>query len=82
MSSFFNLNKADFWKAVVVAGIVAFLGALQQAVTGHGLDLASYDWGGILNITLMAAGGYLSKNFLSTSDGAFAGIEATRATVK
>lgn len=74
MSAFFSLNKADIWKGLIVAGLAAFLGALQQALTGNGLDVAAYDWGGILNVVILAAGSYLSKNLLSNTEGSFAGV--------
>jgi len=77
MSSFFSLNRVDLWKGLVVAVLVALLGAVQQGLTGHGLDVATYDWAGILNVVWMAAAAYLSKNLLTTSEGKVAGIGPT-----
>lgn len=68
-SGFFQLNMKDIAKAAALVVITAFLGALQQAVTAHGFDIAAYDWGTILDFALTAGGSYLVKNLLSTSDG-------------
>ena len=69
MSGFLKLNFNDLTKGLTVAVIVVVLGALQQMVSSHGLDVASYDWGSILDIAWKAAGAYLAKNLLSTEDG-------------
>jgi hypothetical protein len=74
MSSFFSLNRTDVWKGLVVAVLGAVLAALQQALTGHGLEFAAYDWASILNIAVSAGFAYLAKNLLSTQDGKFAGL--------
>lgn len=68
-SKMFTLNFADLAKGIALAVIVVVLGALQQALTAHGFDFASYDWGGILKLAETAGGSYLIKNFFSTSDG-------------
>ena len=54
---------------MVVVLLVSVLGALQQMLTAHGLDFASYDWGWVMNCAIIAMGGYLTKNFISDSDG-------------
>lgn len=68
-SSFLKLNLKDAGKGLVVAVLVVFLGAIQQALNGHGLDIFAYDWAGILDVSWKAAFAYLSKNLLSDSDG-------------
>lgn len=68
-SQMFKLNLSDLAKGAVVALIGAILMALEQALTAHGLDLASYDWGSILNMGIVAGVGYLTKNFMSDSQG-------------
>ena len=68
-SSLFRLNAADFARGAALAVIVALLGAVQQALSAHGFDVAAYDWGTILNVALTAFGGYLGKNFLSDDTG-------------
>lgn len=73
-SSFLKLDLKDAGKGLVVAVLAVVLGALQQAVTAHGLDLAAYDWNNIINIALTAAGAYLAKNFFSDSSGKFGGV--------
>jgi len=65
----FSLNAADFAKGVALAVIVAALGGLQQLVTAHGFDFASYDWGFIANLAISAFIGYLGKNFISNEQG-------------
>ena len=65
----FSLNLNDAAKAMIVAVLVAVIGGLQQMLTAHGLDIGSYDWGLIMNLALSAGAGYLTKNFLSDSDG-------------
>ena len=65
----FRLNMQDLVRGVVVAVVAVILGGLQQSLTTHGLDFASYDWGSMLNMALVAGGAYLSKNLLSDSDG-------------
>lgn len=65
----FKLGQSDFIKALVVAVLVAFLGALQAALTQHGLDVVSYDWAGILDVAVKAGVAYLGKNFLTDADG-------------
>lgn len=74
ISNLFSLNWNDFIKGVIVAFLVALLGGLQQALTAHGVDFGSYDWGTILNLSLTAGVGYLAKNFLSSNTGAFLGV--------
>ena len=65
MSAFLRLNAKDFVKGLVVAVAVVVLGALQQALTTHGVDFAAYDWAGILDVAWKAAVAYLGKNFLT-----------------
>lgn len=67
-SGFFKLNLQDLAKGLVVAVIAVVLGALQQMVTAHGFDFASYDWQSIINLAITAGGAYLGKNLFS-SDG-------------
>jgi hypothetical protein len=74
MSSFLKLDRSDLWKGLVVAVLGAVLGALQQGLTAHGLDLAAYDWSLVIDIAVSAAGAYLSKNLFSTADGHFLGM--------
>ena len=74
-STLWHLNISDFEKGLIVAVLVAVLGALQQALIGHGLNFGQFDWGGILNLSLIAATGYLSKNLMTNSYGAFLGAE-------
>ncbi len=72
-SMLFRLNTTDLVKGIAVAVAAVVLGALQQALTAHGFDVASYDWNGILNLAVTAGLAYLSKNFLSDNNGAVLG---------
>lgn len=73
-SKMFSLDRSDLWKGLYVAIATVVLGALQQMVTAHGLDFASYDWLSILDIAWKAGGAYLIKNFLSDVQGNPLGI--------
>lgn len=74
MSQFLSLNKSDYVKGLVVAVLVTVIGAIQQALTAHGLDLSSYDWTGIGKMAVECAIAYLMKNLMSTSDGKVMGV--------
>ena len=69
MSSLFKLNLKDLSKGLVVAVLVVVVGAIQSMLGTHGLDFASYDWAGILDVAWKAAVAYLGKNLISDSDG-------------
>lgn len=69
LSQLFSLNTSDVTKGIALAVITAILGALQQMLTAHGFDFASYNWSLILQLALTAGVGYLTKNFLSDSQG-------------
>lgn len=69
ISKMFKLNWADLQKGLTVAILAVVLGGLQQAVTAHGLDFTSYDWGGMFDLAWKATGVYLTKNLLSDSSG-------------
>jgi hypothetical protein len=68
-SKFLSLNWRDVKNGVVIIVLGVVLGALQQALSEHGLDFTNYDWNGILKLAFEAAGLYLSKNLLTTKDG-------------
>lgn len=69
LSGFLSLNLKDVAKAAALVAITAFLTAIEQALSAHGFDVMSYDWGMIVDVSLTAGGSYLVKNLLSTSDG-------------
>lgn len=73
MSSFFSLGRSDIVKGLIVAVLVALLGAVQQALIGHGFDVGAYDWATILDVSWKAGLAYIGKNLLTTSDGKFMG---------
>lgn len=68
-SELYRLNSKDLWKGLVVAVLVVVLGALENALTEHGLSVMEYDWAGIMNMTFTAVVAYLGKNLFSTTDG-------------
>lgn len=68
-SSLFKVNVKDFAKGLAVAVIVVVLGSVQQAFETNGLNVAAFDWAGIVNTALTAAVAYLGKNLLSDEDG-------------
>jgi hypothetical protein len=74
MSNFLRLNLKDVAKGLSVAVIAVVLGALQQAVTAYGFDVASYDWSGILDLAWKTAGVYLTKNLISDNEGRVLGV--------
>lgn len=67
-SSLFRLDVRDLVKGLAVAVLAVVLGAMQQALADHGLDLAAYNWSGIIEIAATAGISYLAKNFLSSDD--------------
>lgn len=73
-SSFLKLNLKDLTKGLAIAVIIVVLGALQQMVTAHGLDVMAYNWGAILDVAWKAAGAYLMKNLLSDDSGKVFGV--------
>lgn len=68
-SKFLNLNLQDLAKGLAISVIAVVLGAIQQMVTAHGFDFASYDWSGILTLAWQAGGLYLTKNLFSDNSG-------------
>lgn len=73
MSELFTLKVKDWSKGLVVAVAVALLGTLQQMITGHGFDFASYDWGMITNAVGLAFTAYIAKQFGTDDNGKFMG---------
>jgi hypothetical protein len=73
MSSFLSLDRKDLIEGIAMAVVVAVLGALQQAVTGHGFDIAAYDWASIVDVAVKAGAAFISTNLLTTKDGKLLG---------
>ena len=69
LSKFLRLGQSDLIKGLIVAILAVILSAFQEGLTAHGLDFASYDWKGILDISWKAAGIYLTKNLLTAENG-------------
>ena len=69
MSGFLKLNFSDISKGLVVAVAIVVLGGLQQMVTAHGFDFASYDWSSLFDLAWKAFVAYLSKNLLTDENG-------------
>lgn len=68
-SKLFSLTSNDFVKGLVLAVITVVLGAIQQGLTAHGVDFASYNWGAIGDMALSAGIAYLIKNYFSNANG-------------
>ena len=73
-SNFLKLNIGDVGRGLVVAVIGVFLGSLQQALETNGLDFASFDWGAIINVSVIAGVSYLMKNLATDSQGKVLGL--------
>lgn len=72
-SALLKINVRDIAKGAILAVLVAVLGALQQAVSAHGFDVAAYNWGFILDLAVNSFLAYLAKNLLSDENGQFLG---------
>ena len=68
-SKLLRLGQSDVIKGLIVAVLAVVLGAIQAGLTAHGLDFASYDWRGILDVAWKATGIYLAKNLLTAENG-------------
>lgn len=77
-SEFMKLGKNDLFKGAVTAVFAAALTTLYGVVSQSGFDVFSADWGSILNEAIRnsftAFLAYLSKNLLTSEDGAFLGV--------
>lgn len=69
LSKFLRLNERDFWNGLYIALATAILGSLGEMISGHGLDFASYNWAGILDLAWKVTGVYLTKNLLQDANG-------------
>lgn len=68
-SLFLRLNLKDVAKGLAVSVIVVVLGMVQQSFKDHGLDVASFDWAGILDVAWKTGAAYLVKNYFSDEKG-------------
>lgn len=59
----FTLQGRDYWKGIGLGAIVTVIGAVVELITEKG-DIASMDWGMVLNAAVIALLGYLGKNFV------------------
>jgi putative Mn2+ efflux pump MntP len=73
MSEYLKLSWSDLANGLAVAIFTAILQFLYQFVGEHGLNFSATDWTQLLGVALLAALGYLSKNFLKDSDGKLVG---------
>ena len=67
-SSIFTLNKADFFKGLVIAVLTAVITLLYNTVQTGTLD---FDWKAISTAAVSAALAYIMKNLLTNSSGEF-----------
>ena len=63
----FTLNLSDFWKGLILAGLVAALTAAKEMITVGGL--VGIDWMLVSNLTLISVIAYLLKQFGTNSEG-------------
>lgn len=69
MPSLFRLNQGDFLRGLVVAVLAAVFTQLAAVANTPGFDIMLFDWTETLKIAVAAAVGYVSKNFLTDSEG-------------
>ena len=69
MSKFLQLNIRDIGKALLVAVITSVLVFIQQLIKDKGLDWDIADLYKMLDVAVLSALAYLSKNLLSNSNG-------------
>ena len=74
-SKLFRLNWEDFGKSLVVAVLTAVLGFLYQLIKNQGLDISVADLQQMIQVAVLAAISYLSKNLLTNSEGKFGRAE-------
>lgn len=72
-SNFLTLNAKDFVKGLIMAVIGAVWGIVEPLITSGSI---AFDFGKIGKYALIAAIGYLFKNFLTNSQDQFAKKEA------
>lgn len=68
-SKFLNLKWGDIGKGLFVFVAIAVLGSLQQGLETHGINFAAYDWAGILDLAVKAAGAYIGTQLFSDENG-------------
>ena len=69
MSDMFKLNGGDIAKGLVIAVLGAVFATVAQWLNMPGFDFATFQWEELAKIAGSTALLYLTKNFLSTSDG-------------
>ena len=68
-SNFLTLNAKDFVKGLIMAVIGAVWGIVEPLINSGSI---AFDWANIGKYALIAAIGYLFKNFLTNSNDQFA----------
>ena len=71
MSNFLSVNLKDFGKGLLLAVITAVLGVVYALLKDKGFDFTGADLQEILKVALITFLGYITKNFLSNSEGQF-----------
>jgi len=78
-SKLFTLTLNDFEKGLIVAVLApcaGYIGQCLQAFSTGGTF--SPDWGSLLKIAITAGFAYITKNFLTSSQGVFLGSEPSQ----
>lgn len=78
MSKMFNLNLDDLKRGLITAVLAGFTLPLLAALQTPGFDVFTANWSAIFNLAINGAVSgfiaYISKNFLSDSQGKFGGV--------
>ena len=75
MSNFLKLNVNDWTKGLIVTVLAAILQPILVVLQGGGLV---FDWQAILITGLTAGLAYISKNFLTDTDGEFVPVAGAK----
>jgi hypothetical protein len=73
MSELFKLNLNDFTKGLLIATITGALTVIYSAFNSA-CGVGCIDWTAVVNAGVGAGIAYLIKNYLSDSEGKFAGV--------
>lgn len=78
----FKLKNVDAIKGLAIAVLAAVFTWLAQVLNVPGFDFATFNWGELFRIAIVAAVAYFSKNLLTADDGRLFGTLDTRTEKK
>ena len=70
----FSVNWKDVGKGLITAVLAATLSYFLQLLNAPGFSFYGINWADIMRIAFASGVGYIIKNFLSNSQGQFAGV--------